>query len=114
MSCDVQSVGSGRHERITLPGDLSKVARDSEREAEAPASEVRAVVPASAVPYVAVTVDQIRAAPLHPLDAYLISLADGQSSLQTIADVTAMPLEEVVAAFGRLLRLGVVELRDPV
>jgi hypothetical protein len=106
-------LGNGRHERITLPGDLLRVAQDSEQELGAPASEVRALLPSFAVPYVVASLEQLRASPLEPRDAYLISLADGYSSLRTIADVTAIPLEDVVEAFARFLRLGVVDLRDP-
>jgi hypothetical protein len=94
--------------------DLRGAARDSERELEleAPASEIRPTVPSWAVPWLLVTVDELRELPLDPRTAYLVSLIDGRCSVEVISDI-AGNAEEVNALVARLLELGAIELRDP-
>jgi hypothetical protein len=43
----------------------------------------------------------------------LVSLVDGQCSVETIADVAGIPREDAVEIFATLAMLGAVELRDP-
>ncbi len=65
------------------------------------------------VPWLVVTPDRLRDLPIDPRAAYLVSLADGQCSVETIADVAGIPREDVVEIFATLVQLGAVELRDP-
>jgi hypothetical protein len=107
-------LGSGNHDRVTPTVDLGDFARDSERRIEqAPTSEVRALVSPSMVPWLVMTLDQLRELPIDPRAAYLVSLVDGQCSVETIADVSGIPREDVVEIFAMLLRLGAIDLRDP-
>jgi len=99
---------------VTPAVDLGSFARASEREIEkAPTSTVRALASPSMVPWLVVTLDQLRDLPIDPRAAYLVSLADGQCSVETIADVAGIPREDVVEIFATLVQLGAVELRDP-
>jgi hypothetical protein len=107
-------LGSGKHDRVTPAVDLGSFARESERRIEkAPTSTVRGIASPSMVPWLVMTPEQLRELPIDPGAAYLVSLADGQCSLETIADVSGIPGEDVVDIFTALVQLGAVELRDP-
>jgi hypothetical protein len=94
--------------------DLAKLARSSEQEIEAaPTSQVRSLVSLSMVPWLMITLDRLRELPIDPRAAFLVSLADGQCSVETIADIAGVPKEEAVGIFATLVQLGAVELRDP-
>jgi hypothetical protein len=99
-------------DRITPAVDLRTVARQSEKELTAPTSGDRPSVPASSVPVLLVTVDELRDLPLDPRTAYLVSLIDGTTSVEEIADI-AGDAEEVNALFARLLKLAAIDLRSP-
>jgi hypothetical protein len=107
-------LGSGNHDRVTPTVDLGSFARDSDRQIEeAPTSEVRALVAPSMVPWLLVTPEKLRELPIDPRAAFLVSLVDGQCSVETIADVAGIPFDDVMEIFGTLVMLGAVELRDP-
>jgi len=108
------ALGNGKHDRLTPTVDLGRFARDSEREIEeAPTSNVRALVSPSMVPWLVVTLDELRELPIDPRAAYLVSLVDGQCSVEMIADVAGIPGDDVIEIFATLVQLGAVELRDP-
>ncbi len=105
-------MAGAKDDRITPAVDLASLARSSERELEvAPTSEVRELAPMTVVPWLMVTLDQLRELPIDPRAAFLVSLADGQCTIETIAEVAAMPREEVAQIFATLAELGAVELR---
>lgn len=106
-------MGSHRHDRITPTVDLAHLARTSEDEDElSPPSQVRLVALGSTVPWLMVTLDELRELPIDPRAAYLVSLVDGQCSVEMIAEVAGIPRAEVVSVFAMLARLGAIELRD--
>ena len=106
------SDGVGSNDRITPAVDLSRAARDSERELEAPDSTVRMVLPAAAVPWLLVTYDELRRLPLDSRDGFVLSLIDGRCTIEMILDIAAMPEDAVTEVLHRLLQLGAIELRD--
>lgn len=106
-------MGSHQQDRITPTVDLAPLARTSEDEGEgSPPSQVRLVALGAAVPWLMVTLDELRELPIDPRAAYLVSLVDGHCSIEMIADVAGMPRVEVAGVFAMLARLGAVELRD--
>jgi hypothetical protein len=105
-------VGSRKKERITRKVDLASFARDSERKPEvAPRSDVRQHLALELVPWLKVTLEQLRELPIDPRAAFLVSLVDGQCSVETIADVAGMPAFEAAEIFAMLAQLGAIELR---
>jgi hypothetical protein len=54
--------------------------------------------------------DAVRSLPLDPRLAYLLSRVDGQSSIETLADVTGLPLEALLGHVAHLVDLGALEL----
>jgi hypothetical protein len=107
-------VGSRKKERITRKVDLASLARDSERKLDAvlpPRSDVRPLTSLKLVPWLKVSLDQLRELPIDPRAAFLVSLVDGQCSVETIADVAGMPALEVAEIFSTLTQLGAIELR---
>ena len=106
-------MGSSQHDRITPTIDLATLARASEDEIEAaPPSQVRLVALGSTVPWLMVTLDELRELPIDPRAAYLVSLVDGQCSIEMISDVAGMARDEVAGIFAMLARLGAIELRE--
>ena len=93
--------------------DLRQIARDSERDLDAPASQTRPLVPAFAVPWLIVTFDELRALPLDHRAGFLVSLIDGRSTVEMIADIAGFDVGEVVATLTRLVQLGAIEFRGP-
>jgi hypothetical protein len=98
--------------RRLTPPDLDAVGDD---ELEGPASAVRPHLPLFAVPWLAVTVEELRSLPLDAKAAYLLSIVDGRSTVETILDIceSELPRDDVLAILARLLQLGAIELRDP-
>lgn len=106
-------MGNGRHDRITPTVDLTTLAHASENDIEAaPPSQVRLVALGWTVPWLMVTLDELRELPIDPRAAYLVSLVDGHCSVEMIADVAGMPRDEVAGVFATLARLGAIELRE--
>jgi hypothetical protein len=102
------------HDRDTPPVDLGDLARRSEREPEGePSSGLRPRTSLSLVPWLMITLDRLSELPIEPNAAFLVSLVDGQCSVELIADIAGMPRDEVAGIFERLAQLGAVELRDP-
>jgi hypothetical protein len=100
-------------DRITPPVDLRDAARATERKIEVPESRGRPLVPSYAVPWLMVTNDELRELPLDHRAGFLVSLIDGACSVEMLADISGLGLDEVAAIFALLVRLGAVELRDP-
>jgi hypothetical protein len=108
------ALGNPKEDRVTPTVDLGRFARASEGEIEkAPTSNVRAPVSRSMVPQLVMSLDELRELPIDPRAAYLVSLVDGQCSLEMIADVAGTPADDVIEVFAMLVQLGAVELRDP-
>jgi hypothetical protein len=95
------------------PPDFAPVPDDDDL--EGPASDVRPVVPLSAVPVVAVRLGQLVKLPLDPRAGYVLSLVDGRCDVETIVDICATEMErpEALDVLGKLLHLGVIALRGP-
>jgi hypothetical protein len=93
--------------RRTIP-DLAPVR-------EEPHSEVRPLVVLYAVPSLAVTMDDLRFLPLDAREAYLLSLVDGQCTIDVILDICEAELgrDEALGLFARLIQLGVIDLEEP-
>lgn len=82
---------------------------------EDPASAVRPHLPLLAVPWLAMTVEGLRVLPLDARTAYVISLVDGQCTVEVILDICESELarDEALAILAHLLHLGAIDLRDP-
>jgi hypothetical protein len=52
----------------------------------------------------------IAQAPIDSRTAFLLSMIDGQNTVETLADVTGMARDEVSALLERLTRLGLIEI----
>jgi hypothetical protein len=93
----------GRRPRLDLPtlGD----------DLPGPQSDVRQLLPPSAVPVLAITREGLRLLPIDSGAAYLLSLVDGTCTLETILDVCEMDRDEALGILARLLRLGAIVLR---
>jgi len=101
---------SGR--RDTIPTDLRAFARQSEREFEAASSDIRPIVPLHAVPWLIVTLDEVRELPLDPRAGLLLSLMDGRSTVEMILDMVGLPEDEAIAVLAKMVELEVIELHD--
>jgi hypothetical protein len=55
----------------------------------------------------------LRKLPLGPGPGYLVSLMDGQSTVEVILDACVLERDEALAMIARLLQLEAIELRDP-
>ena len=98
-------------DRITIPVDLGQLARESERDLRATESDVRAVVPVHAVPWLVVTHDQLCRLPLDSRAGFLVSLLDGRCTVEMLLDIAGMPEDDVIQLLRSLLDLGAIELR---
>ena len=89
---------TGRHRRRSRRADE----RDS------------AAHPLFAVPWLAMPVEELRSLPLDARTAYVISLVDGQCTVETILDLCEVEVarEQALDALAHLLELGAIELRD--
>jgi hypothetical protein len=101
-------------ERITLPdgteaGDPSAFPGALEPST----SDVRRVLPRSAVPWLLATHESLIGLPLDSRCAFVVSLVDGRCTVEMILDMACMPEDEAVEILHRLVRLGVIELHDP-
>jgi len=96
----------------STPPDQQAVTDD---DFDGPASGVRPLIPLFAVPWLAITVEGLRFLPLDARSAYLLSLVDGQCSIEMILDICGREVarEEALEVVGYLLQLGAIELRDP-
>lgn len=66
-----------------------------------------------AVPWLVVTLEQLRRMPLDGRAGFIVSLIDGRCTVEMLLDVAALPEDEVIALLGQLADLGAIELREP-
>jgi hypothetical protein len=78
-----------------------------------PASDIRQLLPPSAIPELTTTREGLRLLALDAEAAYLLSLVDGTYTLETILDVCEMKRDDALGILTRLVRLGAIKLRDP-
>ena len=62
------------------------------------------------LPRVVVTASQIRALPIDPRVAFVLSHIDGQSSVETLVDVTGFAADELRSVLARLVQLGAITI----
>jgi hypothetical protein len=104
----------GNSERITIPQDMSELARAADREAEPPPSGVvSGVVTPDAVPWLDIAYDELLAMPLDPRQGFLLSLIDGRCTVEMITDMSGFPRAEVFTMLSELVAMGVLTLRLP-
>lgn len=72
-------------------------------------TEVRPRPRALGLPRVVVDPARIRQLPIDPRAAFLLSRIDGQTTIDTLVDITAFELDEVLTSLARLVQLGAVE-----
>jgi hypothetical protein len=92
------------------PPELEAIGDD---DLEGPSSAVRPLVPLYAVPWLAISAVGLRSLPLDARAAYLLSLVDGQCTVELILDICDMDRDEALGIVAHLLELGAIELRDP-
>lgn len=68
-------------------------------------------IPLDKVPHLLVGPAQIAKLPLDPQAGFVLSLIDGMSTVENVADASGLPAEEVIRIFGRLLEMGAIALR---
>ena len=107
--------GVGNSERITIPQDMSELARAADRgEAEPPPSGVvSGVVSLDAVPWLHIPYDELLAMPLDARQGFLLSLVDGRCTVEMITDMSGLPRDEVVTMLQELVTMRVLTLRFP-
>lgn len=102
-----------RQDRITLPEDLSPLARESERKLGASESDVRPIVSLAALPWLVLSHADLQKLPLDARAGFVLSLVDGRCTVEMLLDISGMPEDETVEILRELVRLGAVELREP-
>jgi len=87
----------------------------SEDDLDGPTSAVRPLVPLLAVPWLAIKAEGLHSLPLDARSAYLLSLLDGECTVETILDICAQEIgrDDALSILAELLRLGAIALRDP-
>jgi hypothetical protein len=66
-----------------------------------------------AVPCLTVSFEGVRKLPLGPGAGHLVSLMDGQSTVEVVLDACVLERDEALAMIARLFQLEAIELRDP-
>ena len=89
-------------------------ARESEREFAAASSEIRPLMPLHAVPWLIMTLDQVKLMPLDSRAGRLLSLLDGRSTIEMILDMSGIREDQAIGVLAQMLELGVIELHDAV
>lgn len=105
-------VGASSSDCITLPGDLTEFARESDRRL-ARAEPHSGIVGLDSVPWLAVTHDQLLAMPLDQRHGFILSLVDGRSTIEMLADISGFGRAETIALVAELVGFGAVILRVP-
>jgi len=100
-----------RRDRITIPVDLRQVARESASELRPTDSDIRPLVPMTAVPWLVVTYDALRDLPLDARAGFILSRIDGRCTVEMLLDVSSMREDETLEILRELVRLGAIELR---
>jgi hypothetical protein len=106
----------GNSERITIPQDMSALARSADKATETeppPSGVVSGVVSLDAVPWLDVPYDALLAMPLDSRQGFLLSLVDGRCTVEMITDMSGMPRVEVFTMLQELVAMGVLTLRIP-
>ena len=75
-------------------------------------SDIGPLIPLHAVPCFVRAVDELKALPLDPRAALLVSLMDERSTVEMILDMSGLREDDVIGILARMLELGVVEFRD--
>lgn len=102
----------GNSERITIPHDMSALARSADDDPP-PSGVVSGVVTLDAVPWLDVAYDELLAMPLDSRQGFLLSLVDGRCTVEMIADMSGMARAEVFAMLSDLVAMRVLTLRLP-
>lgn len=71
-------------------------------------------MPLRAVPWLVMTMDQVKGLPLDPRAGLIISLIDGLCTIEMILDMSGIPENEAIDILGRMMELKVIVLRDAV
>jgi len=74
----------------------------------APITSIRRREPWTGIPRVLMVPALVRELPIDPRVAFVLSHIDGQSSLETLIDLTGFERAEVISILGRLVRLGAI------
>ena len=82
--------------------------RGAERRGEV--TEVRRRDRAVGVPRVLIPPARVRELPIDPRVAFVLSRIDGESSFETLLDVTGFEAEELLSVLARLVRLRAVAM----
>jgi hypothetical protein len=95
-------------------GSVRRHAPEEPEESEPlrPASHSRELLPPLSVPTLATTAEGLHDLPLDARAAYLLSLVDGRSTLETLLDVCEMDREDTLGVLRHLLALGAIRLHD--
>lgn len=72
-------------------------------------TEVRHRPRALGLPRVVVGLARIRQLPIDPRAAFLLSRIDGQTTVDTLVDITGFEFDELLTSLARLVQLGAVE-----
>ena len=102
---------SGSEDRKTLPVDLREFDTVDIAE-EWDSGEVRPLVPMKAVPWLVMTLEQIRALPVDHRAGFILSLIDGRCSVEMILDMAGLPEQLALRILATLMSHGAIELRD--
>lgn len=103
----------GEKDRITSRYELETLPQIGDDPGEAPSSQVRALVPLYAVPWLVATYDQLQSMQLGVRESFIVSRIDGRSTVAMIVECAGFLESQTLALLGRLLKLGAIELRDP-
>jgi hypothetical protein len=96
------------------PTDFGAAARQGEYDFESSSSDIRPLVPLRAIPWLVMTLDQVKSLPLDPRAGLIISLIDGDCTIEMILDMSGIPENEALEILGTRLELRVIVLRDDV
>jgi hypothetical protein len=67
----------------------------------------------ASIPEVTLTSAQLRALPLDHRAGFVLDSIDGQLDLETVLEISAMPLDEALGVFEHLMALGAITLSPP-
>jgi hypothetical protein len=81
-----------------------------DRRSEAPLSRGAVELLRRTVPRVLRSTGELALAPLDHREGFVLSLVDGQTTVQALIDVASMPDGELIAVLQRLRRLGIITL----
>jgi hypothetical protein len=103
----------GNSERITIPQDMSELARGVSEQEPPPSGIVSGVVTLEAVPWLDIPYDELLAMPLDARQGFLLSLVDGRCTVEMITDMSGLARVEVFTMLAELVAMGVLTLRLP-